>query len=599
MPARERTQIPEEHRWDLSGLYADDNAWERAFSSLKELYPPQSTLRGKLGDSPEILAQCLELLDDLKRALARLCTYAMHRADTDTSDCGRQNRLDRYRKRYAEVHSEICWIRPEILRIPEETLKTYMSASVLRPHKRTLQSFLRELRYTLSDSEERLLALSREALNASRRTYERLGTADVKSLLAKNRSENKSASNRGNHNRPVPLTDRDKRRDNCERRHSVYESLMHTLSSTLAGVISANVFVARARGHATAIEAAMYRDHVDIALYESLVKSARKALPVAHKFYDFYKARLGLEDLKVYDLHLSIVPEFSLAIPFEQAFEWIVESVAPLGVQYQSVLKTALNERWIDRYPSRGKRSGAYCGGCYDSKPFILMNYRNDITSALTLAHELGHAMHSYLSNANQPHCQAAPDDLLFEMTAGLNESLLCEHLLKTADNDKLRAYLLHERCLWFVDSIVRPAMFAEFEKNIYAMAESGTVLTANVLRKSYAELNKVYYGDAVSLDHLIEMEWARIHHFYDNFYVYKYPIGYCVGDALASRIIAGEGDASSRYLDLLKAGESKDPMEILRDVGVDLRSSEVLDIGQRYSHYVGQLDAVLHPRRN
>ncbi|OVE77148.1 oligoendopeptidase F, partial [bacterium F16] len=506
MAVKDRADVPDDDRWDLTGLYSDEMAWETEFAALETHCTPQLCLKGTLGDYSDNLAECLRQQDELNRILEQLSTYAARRSDEDTANTHCMGLLDRIRKEYVQISATLSWIRPEILAIQEDTLNHFISTPVMEPHRRTMELLLRDKPYSLSDKEERLLALAGEPLESSGRTFGVLNNADLRFPDVSDESGQAVELTHGNYSVFLESNKREVRKQAFNAMFSTYDSLKNTLCSTLSGSVNKHVFYAQARGHESAIKASLHRDNVDISVYDSLIDAVHNALPIFHRYLSLRKRQLKLETLDMYDLYVPIVPDFSINVSFDEAFEWIVEAVAPLGTAYQDVLKRALDERWIDRFENRGKRSGAYSGGCYGSNPFILMNYQNSINSAFTLAHELGHSMHSYLSNLNQAHNQSQYTIFVAEVASTLNECLLFEYLMEKTDDPQFKAYLLNQKCEGFKGTVFRQTMFAEFEKTIYEMAEHGVPLTADSLCDAYVGLNDLYYGKDVVPDPLIRM---------------------------------------------------------------------------------------------
>ena len=568
-----RTEIPAEWTWDLTPLYATPAAWEADFARLDELAAPVLALQGKL-DSVTAVAQLLAAETALDRVLERLHTYAHLRHDEDTANTDNQTREARIRARYAELAAQCAWITPELLMHPEADLRAWRDAPAMKDYRRTLDKVLRNKPHVLSTAEETLLAGAAEVLAAPEQTFSLLTNADM------------TFPDIPGPDGPLPLTegtyrahlenpDRAVRRAAFETLLSGYGKLENTVATTLSSAVKAQVFMARARKFPSALVAALFDDQVPVAVYEGLLAATHEALPLFQRYLDLRKRALRLPDLDMYDLYAPLVPSCATPVPMAQAREWLLAACQPLGEEYGQLLARAFAERWVDWRENKGKRSGAYSSGCYDSPPYLLLNYHDRLDDAFTLAHELGHSLHTRLANQAQPPRAAHYPIFLAEIASTVNELLLTHHLLAQPGAPAFRAHLLNHLCESFKGTVFRQTMFAEFERDLYRWEEAGTPLTAGFLREQYYELNKKYYAPAIAAHAAIGWEWARIPHFYYDFYVYKYATSFCAALVFARRLRAGEGVAA--YLDLLRAGGSADPLDLVAAAGVDLREPRVL----------------------
>ena len=581
-----RSEVPEALTWDLTPLSATPEAWEADFARLDALVAPVLAMRGRL-DSAGAVARLLEAETALDRVLEKLHTYAHLRHDEDTAHDGNQAREARIRARYAEIAAECAWITPELLTHPEEEIRAWMEAPELKDGRRTLLKVLRDKPHVLSEAEETLLARAGEVLGASEQIYGLLTNADMA-----------FPDIAGPDGRPLPLTegtyrthlehpDRGVRKAAFETLLGGYGKLQNTIATTLATTVKEHVFMARARRFPTAIEAALFDDQVPVAVYDGLIAATREALPLFHRYLGLRKRALGLADLDMYDLYAPLVPSCAAEVPMEQAREWVREACRPLGGEYGEALRAAFESRWIDWPENKGKRSGAYSSGCYDSPPYLLLNQHDRLDDAFTLAHELGHSLHTWMANRAQPHRMAHYPIFLAEIASTVNELLLTHHLLGRPGGREVRAHLLNHLCDSFKGTVFRQTMFAEFERDLHRWEEEGAPLTAEFLRGKYYELNQKYYGPGMAAHEAIGLEWCRIPHFHYDFYVYKYATSFCAALVFARRLRAGEGVEA--YLGLLRAGGSRDPLDAVAEAGVDLREAGVLR--EAFAEFAGVLD--------
>jgi len=587
-----RSEVPEALTWDLSPLYAAPEAWEADFARLGEAAAPVLAMQGKL-DSAAAVARLMEAETALDRLLERLHTYAHLRHDEDTAHDGNQAREARIRARYAEIAAQCAWITPELLAHPEEEIRAWMEAPELKDCRRTLLKVLRSKPHVLSTAEETLLARGSEVLAASEQTYGLLTNADLA-----------FPDIPGPDGKPLPLTegtyrshlenpDRGVRKAAFETLLGGYGKLQNTIASTLSATVKAHAFMAQVRHFPSSLEAALFDDQVPAAVYDGLIGATHEALPLFHRYLDLRKRALGLADLDMYDLYAPLVPSCAAKVPMEEARGWVQEACRPLGPDYAGALRSAFESRWIDWPENKGKRSGAYSSGCYDSPPYLLLNHHDRLDDAFTLAHELGHSIHSWMSNHAQPHRTAHYPIFLAEIASTVNELLLTHHLLAQPGGAAFRAHLLNHLCDSFKGTVFRQTMFAEFERDLHRWEEEGTPLTAEFLRGKYYELNKTYYGPGIDAHALIGLEWCRIPHFYYDFYVYKYATSFCAALVFARRLRAGEGVEA--YLGLLRAGGSRDPLDAVAGAGVDLRDAGVLrEAFAEFGSVLADLEAAL-----
>jgi oligoendopeptidase F len=569
-----RSALPEALTWDLNPLYVSSKAWEADFARLDKAVEPVLAMQGKL-DSAAAVARLLEAETALDRLLERLHTYAHLRHDEDTAQAENQARDARIRARYAEIAAECAWITPELLTHPEAEIRAWMEAPELKDCRRTLLKVLRNKPHVLSTAEETLLARAGEVLSASEQTYSLLTNADMTFPDVAGTDGLPLTLTEGTYRTHLENPDRGVRKAAFETLLGTYEKLQNTFASTLSATVKEHVFMAQSRHFPSALEAALFDDQIPVAVYDGLIDATHSALPLFHRYLDLRRRVLGLPDLDMYDLYAPLVPSCSEKVPMDQARAWVLEACRPLGAEYGAALQTAFSARWIDWPENKGKRSGAYSSGCYDSPPYLLLNHHDRLDDAFTLAHELGHSLHTWLANRAQPHRTAHYPIFLAEIASTVNELLLTHHLLGLKKEPGFRAHLLNHLCDSFKGTVFRQTMFAEFERDLHRWEEASTPLTAEFLSGQYYELNQTYYGSGLAANPAIALEWCRIPHFYYDFYVYKYATSFCAALIFARRLRAGEGvDA---YLGLLRSGGSRDPLEAVAAAGVDLRDAGVL----------------------
>ncbi|MCB2153524.1 oligoendopeptidase F [bacterium] len=578
-PEQERILTREEQApencWNLEALYATPEDWDKEFSQIDELLKPILALQGKL-TSPAAVAETFKAEDALGRAIERLYSYAHHREDEDTGNSTNQGRSQRIMAKYTEVAAKTAWVRPEILTQSLETLKAWREDEALKPYQRSMDVLVRDKPHTLSNAEETLISTAGEVFRNPYNTFGYLTNADMTFPDVEDEKGKKRPLSQGRYITFLENRDRSVRERAFKTFYDTYIGFENTLASTLAGSVKLDNFNARVRHFDSALEAALHPDNVPVSLYDTLVDSVHEALPKFHKYLELRKQILGVDELNMWDVYVPIVPDFDIKVDWAEACQWVLEACEPLGKEYTDALKTAFTDRWIDVYENKGKRSGAYSGGCYDSFPYVLMNYQGTLDHVFTLAHELGHSMHSLLAHKTQPYRYADYTIFVAEIASTTNEALLLDYLLKKTDDPKFKAYLLNHRCEQFRGTVFRQTMFAEYERMIHEMDASGTPLTAENFSKSYYDLNAKFHGPLIKADDRISHEWSRIPHFYYNFYVYKYATGFCASQVFSQRIL-NNPEHRDMYLDFLRSGGSADPLDQVKKGGVDLTDRKVM----------------------
>ena len=573
-----RSQIPVADTWAIEDMFASDAAWEESFAGLDEGIKELSAFAGKLGQSGQMLYDYLKTMEQLDEKCGILGNYAMRRSDVDTRDATYQAMTGKFMSKYIAIGAACSFETPEIMAISDEQLETfYRECPELERYRRYLTDMRRRKEHVLSEAEEKLLAAAGEMSQTPDNVYGAFADADLTFADAVDSQGNKHPVTQGTF---VPLQDSSDRM----LRKSAYESLYGGFSAfrnTAAGLLDAQnkqlKFFAEARKYPNAFEAALDSNNVPTDVYLNLIEAVHKNLDKMHRYVRLRKKLLGVDELHFYDIYTSLVKDVDKKISFQQAKETVYDALAPMGEEYRKILKEGFENRWIDPYQNEGKRSGAYSAGC-SVHPYVLMNYNDTLDNQFTLAHEMGHALHSYLSNKTQNPIDRQYVIFVAEVASTCNEALLMEYLLKNTTDKKERAYLINHFLEQFKGTLYRQTMFAEFELNIGKMVSQGQTLTADNLSQEYRRLNALYFGEDMVVDDQIAMEWARIPHFYYNYYVFQYATGYAAAIALSRRILNEGESAVKDYIEFLSGGCTKSPIDLLKGAGVDMTTSEPVE---------------------
>ncbi|WP_048602397.1 oligoendopeptidase F [Rubeoparvulum massiliense] len=590
-----RTEIPEKYKWDLQKMYESDAAWEQKFEEMKRRLPELKEYEGKLASSAKTLLEALQLKDYLLEHILRLYNYAHMSSDQDTANSTYQGLVDRAMGLYVQFGAAISYMTPELLAIPDETLEQYLQQPELSLYRHAIEQVTRLKAHVLSKEEEALLAQAGEIALAPNNIYNMLNNADLQFPNVHDEEGKEIPLTKGNF---VPLQqspDREVRKEVFHTFYERYKNYNNTFAAMLNAAVKRTVFNARVRKYSSALEAALDEDNIPVEVYSNLLETVEKYLPQMHRYIRLRKQLLGVDELHMYDIYTSMVKDVDLVIPYEEAKEKVVEGLQPLGEEYLQVVRKAYESRWIDVYETPGKRGGAYSSGTYGTAPYILLNQMDNLDSMFTLAHEMGHSVHSYYSRATQPFVYSDYTIFVAEVASTTNESLLIHHLLEQTNDRQLKMYLLNHYLDQFKGTVFRQTMFAEFEKLIHAHVEAGGSLTAEILNQFYLELNQKYYGPDMVSDPLIAVEWSRIPHFYNNFYVYKYATGFSAATALAQGILQKGEHAVAAYLQFLKSGGSAYSIQLLQRAGVDMTSTQpiaaALDV---FTDILDQMEALM-----
>ncbi|MGP4041162.1 oligoendopeptidase F [Gracilibacillus sp. D59] len=570
LPKRE--DIPEELTWKLDDIFATDNEWDKEWEEVKALLPKFQDFQGTLKDGAENVYQLLQLQDEVSDRLSKLYTYAHMRYDQDTTNSFYQAMNGKAENLITQASSTMSFITPEILKLDEQTLEQYLKEHEgLRLYKHTLDEINRQRPHVLTEKEEVLLAEASEVTDNPSQTFSMLNNADLTFPSVKDEQGNEVDLTHGRYINFLESKEQRVRRDAFKAMYDTYGSLKNTFASTLQGVVKKDNFYAKIRNYDSARQAALNKNNIPEKVYDNLIEAIHEGLPLLQRYVALRKKVLDIEELHMYDLYTPLVKDVDMSFTYEQAQETVTEALKPLGEDYLHVMQRAFNERWIDVEENKGKRSGAYSSGAYSTNPYILMNWQDNLNNLFTLAHELGHSMHSYYTHKHQPYRYGNYSIFVAEVASTCNEALLNNYLVKKTDDKKEKLFLLNHFLEGFRGTVFRQTMFAEFEHQIHVLAQDGEALTADRLTELYYDLNKKYFGDDLVVDEEIGLEWSRIPHFYYNYYVYQYATGYAAAQSLAAQILEEKEPAVERYLGYLQAGSSDYPIEVLKQAGVDM----------------------------
>lgn len=588
-----RDEIDDRYKWKLEDLYPTDDVWEEEFAAVRRLVEQFPRFRGQVIASADQLLNAIQAYEEIHRRLEKLYVYARMRSDEDQSVAKYQAMADRAQGLHVQAESAMAFFVPEILNLDETRLEQFFQERPeLRLYNFFLQEILRQKPYRRSPEEEEIIAMAGELAQAPANIFSVLNNVEIRFPTIKDEQGREVELSHGRYITLMESQDRRVRRDAFYAMYDTYHKFRHTLAASLNAGVKKEIFFARVRRFSSALEAALYPDHVPVDVYHTLIDTIHQHLPLLHRYMALRKKLLGLDELHMYDLYVPLVGDVEMKIPYETALEMVKEGLQPLGEDYRRVLEEAFQGGWIDVFENRGKRSGAYSWGAYGTHPYVLLNYQENLDNVFTIAHEMGHALHSYYSDRDQPYIYAQYTIFVAEVASTLNEALLMDHLLKTTTDPKRKLYLLNYYLEQFRGTVFRQVKFAEFEKIIHEKAEAGEALTADVLCDVYLNLNKQYYGPAMVVDEPIAMEWARIPHFYSNFYVYKYATGFSAAQAIARHILTEGEPAVNRYLSFLKSGGSDTPINLLKKAGVDMTKPEpVREAMQTFKKLLDELE--------
>ena len=574
----QRNEINEKDTWDLSTIFETDQKWEEELALLAEDTKQAASLEGHLLDSAESLLEITERYLDLSRRLEKLYVYAHMKNDQDTRVAKYQEYYAKAMTLYSQLDQVFSFYEPEFMAITEEQYQNFLAEEPkLQPYKHFFDKLLQNKEHVLSQREEELLAGAGEIFGAASETFAILDNADIVFPFVKDEDGNEVQLSHGVYMRLVESKNREVRRGAYEALYSTYEQYQHTYAKTLQTNVKVQNYRAKVRNYKSAREAALAANFVPESVYDNLVSAVRKHLPLLHRYLSLRSKILGIPDLKMYDVYTPL-SSVEYSFTYEEALKKAEEALAVLGEDYLSRVKRAFSERWIDVYENQGKRSGAYSGGSYDTNAFMLLNWQDNLDNLFTLVHETGHSMHSSYTRETQPYVYGDYSIFLAEIASTTNENILTEKLLQEVQDDATRFAILNNFLDGFRGTVFRQTQFAEFEHAIHQADQNGEVLTSEFLNNLYADLNQEYYGLSKEDNPQIQYEWARIPHFYYNYYVYQYSTGFAAASALAEKIVHGSQDDRDRYIDYLKAGKSDYPLNIMRKAGVDMEKEDYLN---------------------
>jgi oligoendopeptidase F len=575
-----RSEVPTELTWKLEDIFSSDEAWESEYKEVSELAGKADAFKGTFENGAQALYDALVYKDEVSERIYRLYTYSHMRYDQDTTNSHYQAMDSRIKTLLVKVSTGLSFMTPEILALDEAKVLSYVTEHEgLSLYKQVLKEINEMRPHVLPAEQEELLAQVSEVTNASSETFSMLNNADLEFPTIKDENGDELELTHGRYTRFLESEDRRVREDAFRAMYGTYGKFRNTFASTLAGNVKRDNVNARVRNYSSARHAAMSENQIPEQVYDNLVDTVNKNLHLLHRYVSLRKKVLGLDELHMWDLYTPLVKEAKMEIPYEEAKGIMLKSFAPLGEEYVAIATKGLENRWVDVVENKGKRSGAYSSGSYGTNPYVLMNWQDNVNNLFTLAHEFGHSLHSYYSRASQPFVYGNYSIFVAEVASTCNEALLNEHMLNTIEDEQKRIYLLNYWLEGFRGTVFRQTMFAEFEHLIHKMDQDGEALTADKLTEVYYELNKKYFGDDLVVDEEIGLEWARIPHFYYNYYVYQYATGYSAAVALSNQILSEGQPAVDRYINkFLKAGCSDTPIEVLKKAGVDMTSASPIE---------------------
>ncbi|AEF94693.1 oligoendopeptidase F [Desulfotomaculum nigrificans CO-1-SRB] len=573
---KNRDEIEDKYKWDLGAMYKDPAEVDQDLARIKELLEQFKGFSGKLNDKETIL-QALILQDQSDQLMEKCFTYAHMKLDEDNSNSAALALFDRVKSLYVTYNETTSFFIPELMKLDYSVLESYAQDERFKDYRHFIKEIGRNKEHVLSDAEEKIISAFGEVAGAPKNIFQILNNADLKFGEVKDENNQPVQLTHGRYNKLIQSKNREVRKSAYNELYRVYRSFKNTIGQTYINSVKKDCLYARLRKYNSALEASTFADNVDVAVYNNLIKTIRDNVSLLHRYIDFRKQVLQLPELRMYDLYVPLVTELDKKYSYEEAVDIVLKGLAKLGDQYISDLKQGLAGGWVDVYETPGKTSGAYSTGAYGYHPYILLNFNHTINDVFTLAHEAGHAMHTFYSHKNQPYRNASYTIFVAEVASTLNENLLIKYLLEQTNDNKEKLFLLNYNLEQFRTTVFRQTMFAEFEKIVHEQVEQGVSLTPDLLCEIYYDLNKFYY-QGVTMDDEIALEWARIPHFYNAFYVYKYATGFSAAVALANGILTGGQEALARYLEFLASGGKDYPIELLRQAGVDMATPKPIE---------------------
>lgn len=573
---KKRSEVDTQYTWAMEDIYVSDEAWQKEFEQVEAMLKDLEAFEGHLADSANKLLEYLNLHEKVSALLERIIIYANQKYHEDTGNSKYQSLVGKAANLEVMSESAISFVLPEIItNVSEKIEQFYQEVPELKKYEVYLNKMLRKKEHTLSKESEELIASAGEVLSSASNIFSMFNNADIKFEDVKDEDGNLAKLTLSRYSNFMQSKDRRVREDAFHSMYATYGQYRNTLAATYQANVKAYSFEAKARKFGSNLECALFRNNVPTDVYTNLIDVVHDNLDLMHRYVSLRKRILGLDELHMYDVYVPMVSDVDKKIPFEEAKKIVYEALAPLGEDYQAILQEGFDNRWIDIYENEGKRTGAYSWGPYGTHPYVLLNYQDTLNNMFTLAHEMGHALHSYHSDRALPYLDAGYVIFVAEVASTCNEALLMEHLLKNTEDKKQRAYLINYFLEQFKSTLYRQTMFAEFEMISHAKSENGESLTADELCGIYYDLNQKYFGKDMVSDKEIELEWAKIPHFYTPFYVYQYATGYSAAIALSRRILKEGAPAVEDYKKFLSSGSTKSPIELLKIAGVDMSTKE------------------------
>jgi oligoendopeptidase F len=594
--ALERNEIEPRYKWSLGDIYPADKDWEKDFRKVTSQIPELESYRGKIGESAENLLNVARLQDSLEVTIGKLFVYSHMKRDENTGEDKYQALADRAVSLSTSYSSAASFIVPEILQIPQERLLGWISENEgLQLYRHRFEDIIRTREHTLSPEQEKLLAMVSDVTRMPRTIFSMLDNADIRYPSIKDETGEEVELTKARYSKFMESGDRDLRRRAFQAFYSTYNRYENTLAALLSAIVKRDIFYSQARNYGSSLQASLDGDNIPVEVYDNVVSAVSSNLEPLHRYVALRKRVMELDEVHPYDLYTPLFPEMAEEYDYDRAVELVSKALEPMGSEYMEVMEKGFSGGWIDVYETRGKRSGGYSWGAYGTHPYILLNYNKTLQEVFTIAHEMGHALHSYFTWESQPPVYGNYTIFVAEVASTTNENLLIDHLLKVTGDRKKQLSLLDHQVRQIQGTVYIQALFAEFEREIHSLAESGNPLTAGVLRKLCRELYQKYFGPELVVDELYEINWGRIPHFYNNFYVYQYATGFSAATFLSEKILNRDPGAHGEYLQFLKSGSSDYSINLLKKAGVDMTSPEpILAVARRLTRLLDRIEELL-----
>ncbi|MEI3190646.1 MAG: oligoendopeptidase F [Lachnospiraceae bacterium] len=591
-----REEADARYKWAIEDLYKDDEDWKRDYELLKSRIPELTKFRGRLGESAEVLLSMQKLSDELNQLLEKVYVYANQRLHENTDNSTYQNLASQAQGLLVELSESLSFVEPELMELPDGIIETFLDENEeLLVYRQYFENIIRQKKHVLPTEQEQLLAAMGEVAESPKDIFSMFNNADIRFPEITGEDGHPVQVTHGRYMSLMQSRNRQVRKDAFEAMYGVYGDWRNTLAAMYRANVKQEAFLAKAHKYTSDLEAALDGSHIPVKVYEQLIEAVHESMPLMYRYMKLRKKLLGVEELHMYDLYVPVIEQDHSEIPFEQAKKTVLEGLAPMGEEYLHLLREGFDHGWIDVYENQGKRTGAYSWGAYGTHPYVLLNYQGTLHDVFTLAHEMGHALHSWYSDEHQPYIYAGYRIFVAEVASTCNEALLIHYLMeqsKKAGDQKKTMYLINYFLEQFRTTLFRQTMFAEFEKITHGLQEQGETLTADRLCEIYYDLNKLYFGEEICVDQEIAMEWARIPHFYTPFYVYQYATGFSAAIALSKQILEQGAPAVEQYKKFLKGGSSMYPLELLKVAGVDMeQKAPVQDALAVFAQYLDEME--------